>query len=111
MDAIEKRARELLAAEYTKAGFQGAADDASREQSSPHCEVTIRAIIAALTPPDGYVLVNHTQLRQLLRDTVTASDFVGGRAQSKTLARRLADQAWALIETPAGALRAEVTGA
>ena len=48
MDAIEKRARELLAAEYSKAG--GFAD--------PSTEVcAVRAIIAALTPPESYVLV------------------------------------------------------
>lgn len=105
MDAIEKRARELLAAQFNPEG---------REQFERGQAVVVttagalNAIAAALTPPVGYVLVNHTQLRQLLRDAVTASDFVGGRAQSKPLARRLADQAWALIETPAGTVRPEV---
>ena len=45
----EQRARELLAAEYRRAGFTGAVDDALAEDPSPHCRVTIRAIVAALT--------------------------------------------------------------
>lgn len=107
MNAIEKRARELLLSHYSAAGFQQGDPLAASDANA----VAIKAIATALTLPDGYVLVNHTQLRQLLRDVVTASDFVGCRAQSKPLARRLTDQAWALIETPAGAVRPEVPGA
>ncbi len=101
MDAIEKRARELLAQAF----------GCEPEELLPVEVRAVRAVLAyhaALTPPDGYVLVNHTQLRQLLREVVTAADFVGGRGQSKPLARRLADQAWALIEAPGVATRPEV---
>lgn len=45
MDAIEKRARELLAAHAEDSGY------IVREYEA------IAAIIAALTPPEGYVLV------------------------------------------------------
>lgn len=44
----ELQARELLAAEYERAGFAGAADDARSNEPSPHCAVTLRAIRAAL---------------------------------------------------------------
>ena len=46
---VEQEARELLAQAYTEAGFHGAAGDALAETPSPHCAVTIRAIVAALT--------------------------------------------------------------
>ncbi|WP_075677695.1 hypothetical protein [Stenotrophomonas sp. TD3] len=101
MDAIEKQTRAMLAHV-----FACAPGELSKEEVR-----AARAVLAyqtALAPPDGYVLVNHTQLRQLLRDVVTAADFVGGRGQSKPLARRLADQAWALIEAPGVATRPEV---
>ncbi|WP_295516254.1 hypothetical protein [uncultured Stenotrophomonas sp.] len=104
MDLIEKRARELLLSHYSAAGFQQGDPLAASDANT----VAIKAIATALTPPDGFVLVNHTQLRQLLRDVVTASDFVGGRAQSKPLARRLVDQAWALIEAPGSGACPEV---
>lgn len=106
MDAIEKRARELLAVEYEKFDLPSTA--AGARAGAYDLNPSMRAMVAALTPPEGYVLVNHTQLRQLLRDVVTAADFVGGRGQSKPLARRLADQAWALIEAPGVATRPEV---
>lgn len=51
----ERRARELLASAYTKAGFHGAANDAMSYDPSPHCAVTIRAIMAALDEPTGPV--------------------------------------------------------
>ncbi|MDG9939678.1 hypothetical protein N7670_09790 [Stenotrophomonas maltophilia] len=53
MDAIEKRARELLAAEYERIGNHNAAGDARRGLYQPE----IAAVVAALTPPEGYVLV------------------------------------------------------
>lgn len=105
MDAIEKRARELISRVVSEHGSACAPDDV--EVSGPFYQ----AVAAALTPPEGYVLVSQTQLSRLLRDVVTAADFVGGRGQSKPLARRLADQAWALIESPGDAARPEVPGA
>ncbi|MFE6056985.1 hypothetical protein ACFQ6N_40135 [Kitasatospora sp. NPDC056446] len=57
-----------------------------------------RAAIAALTPPEGYVLVQEAQLRHLLSDAITSVEFIAGRGQSKPLSRRVSDQAWALVE-------------
>lgn len=55
MDAIDMRARELLIAELESAGD---AESAAwiRSGGGDGC-VPLRAIIAALTPPEGYVLV------------------------------------------------------
>lgn len=53
MDAIEKRARELLAAEYERIGNHNAAGDARRGLYQPE----IAAVVATLTPPEGYVMV------------------------------------------------------
>lgn len=56
---VEQRARELLAAEYERYGDMiGAAK--AREQM-PADGVTIRAIIAALTPPEGHVVVTRDE--------------------------------------------------
>lgn len=58
MDAIEKRARELLAAEIEKIeGYKLAAQIRAGSQLGPIMAVCHAAIIAALTPPEGYVLV------------------------------------------------------
>lgn len=59
MDAIEKRARELLAAEYAKGQFRAYAPEI-RNGTTVAFDEEIRAIvaiIAALAPPQGYVLV------------------------------------------------------
>lgn len=55
MEDIEKRARELLALAFMKRGdhLQGTFALSGEMDGSP----TINAIIAALTPPDGYMLV------------------------------------------------------
>lgn len=155
MDAIEKRARELLAKVHADSGWTGLANEIRLNATFDIDHgLALAAIRAALTPPEGYalasaardalpfvayafdqgidgaeevgraieealrgnqperyVLVSQTQLSRLLRDVVTAADFVGGRGQSKPLARRLADQAWALIESPGDAARPEVPGA
>ncbi|HDS1011365.1 TPA: hypothetical protein QDZ51_001206 [Stenotrophomonas maltophilia] len=58
MDAIEKRARALLDAELRKLGLHedahhvGCGADLDRND-----QASINAIAAALTPPEGYVLV------------------------------------------------------
>ncbi|HIE5650288.1 TPA: hypothetical protein ACXNQV_002145 [Stenotrophomonas maltophilia] len=101
MDAIEKRARELLAAEYERSGYGGSAEGI---RSTDDCandleDASIRALIAALTPPEGYVLVQETKLRHFLSDAITSVEFIAGRGQSKPLARRVRDQAWALVES------------
>jgi len=63
MDAIEKRARELLAAQVRDlevGGVMNASDDLFVPESA-----AVKAIIAALTPPDGYVLVPAELLRMV----------------------------------------------
>jgi hypothetical protein len=55
MNDNEKRARELLAAEFERYG--DAIGAAAARFDRPADGVTLRAIIAALTPPDGFVLV------------------------------------------------------
>ncbi|WP_422507166.1 hypothetical protein [Stenotrophomonas sp. GZD-301] len=63
MDVIEMRARELLAAEYTRDGLHMVAAHLRSGRLNPElgwvrdAERAARAIIAALTPPEGYVLV------------------------------------------------------
>lgn len=56
MTDIEKRARELLAAEWIAEGW----DEIGRQVAGEHKlseSPSLRAIIAALTPPEGFVLV------------------------------------------------------
>jgi len=53
MDAIEKRARELLLSHYCAAGFQQGDPLAASDANA----VAVKAIATALTPPEGYVLV------------------------------------------------------
>ncbi|WP_295380354.1 hypothetical protein [uncultured Stenotrophomonas sp.] len=55
MDAIEKRARELLAAEYEKFDLPSTA--AGVREGAHDLNPSMRAVVAALTPPEGYVLV------------------------------------------------------
>lgn len=59
MKDIEKRARELLAAEYVKEGRAVSAQETMQGHDlTAHAEyIALRAIVAALTPPEGYVLV------------------------------------------------------
>ncbi len=56
MDAIEKRAREIIATQYRKAGDHLTAQQAEsgwEKSSNP----LLQSVIAALTPPEGFVLV------------------------------------------------------
>jgi len=93
MDAIEKRALELLCGEcdLDRRDY----DEGERINAGE----ALRAIIAALTPPEGYVLVQEAQLRHLLSDAITSVEFIAGRGQSKPLSRRVREQAWALVES------------
>lgn len=65
-----ERARALLAAEYRKAGANPAACNLMAGRASWPNQMALNAIIAALTPPEGYiaergVLVAATRLRKL----------------------------------------------
>lgn len=55
MDAIEKRARELLAVEYERFDLPSTA--AGARAGAYDLNPSMRAVVAALTPPEGYVLV------------------------------------------------------
>lgn len=61
MNDIEKRARDFLADEYERRGSHCMADEirvtALAEFGDDDFAAAIRAVIAALTPPDGFVLV------------------------------------------------------
>lgn len=57
MDAIEKRARELLAEQYRNGGASVAASEILAGRSGWPNQMALAAIRAALTPPEGYVLV------------------------------------------------------
>lgn len=66
MDAIEKRARELLAAELHK-DFGPASAQYVLDGNDDGC-TALRAIIAALTPPEGYVLVPVEPTEEMIGD-------------------------------------------
>lgn len=58
MDAIEKRARELLATVHADAGWTGLANEIRLNATFDIDHgLALAAIRAALTPPEGYVLV------------------------------------------------------
>lgn len=72
MDAIEKRAREVLADVHAQAGWPGCAKEIllGEDKFDILHDLAIAAIIAALRPPEGYVpersvLVAATRLRKL----------------------------------------------
>lgn len=83
MDAIEKRARELLDTELRKLGLHedayhvGCGADLDRND-----QAEINAIIAALTPPEGYVLVPMVPTKQMMDAAIpTSSQDQSGRQQ------------------------------
>lgn len=58
MNAIEKRARELLAEEFRKEDqFEYAHHVAVGGDVGDEDQAALRAVMAALTPPEGYALV------------------------------------------------------
>lgn len=84
MSEIEKRARELLAAEYERYGDPIGAERARKQ--FPATGVTLRAIIAALTPPEGYVLIKADTLADLANDAealIVQTEFRRDRIDGK----------------------------
>lgn len=57
MSAIEKRARELLAEQYRNGGASAAASEILAGRSGWPNQMGLAAIVAAMAPPEGYVLV------------------------------------------------------
>ncbi|MHC1658234.1 hypothetical protein ACODUN_14430 [Stenotrophomonas riyadhensis] len=113
MDAIGKRAQDLLASCLDEWGHHQEADNVREGEDLESYELELRIIgqllrfgvetgsgreTSSLTPPEGYVLVQEAQLRHLLSDAITSVEFIAGRGQSKALSRRVRDQAWALVE-------------
>ncbi len=80
MNDIEKRARELLAAEYVKEGRVVSAQETMQGHDlTAHAEyIALRAIVAALTPPEGYVLVPVEPTPGLLMSMAMRSDHALG---------------------------------
>jgi len=103
MSDIEKRARELLAAEYVKEGRAVSAQETMQGHDlTAHAEyIALRAIVAALAPPEGYVperavLATATRLRRLA-------------SAASPLARKAYINAAEDIEMTVSAARPEVT--
>lgn len=77
MNAIEKRARELLADEFARSGelVSEYADEVRSGITHPWDRAAIRAIISALTPPEGHVVVTRNEAGQAV--AVTRQDDEG----------------------------------
>ncbi|HIE3891698.1 TPA: hypothetical protein ACXNG6_000191 [Stenotrophomonas maltophilia] len=84
MDAIEKRAREVLADVHAQAGWPGCAKEILLGENKFDIlhDLAIAAIIAALTPPEGYVLVP-VEPTEAMVDRATWEE-VGGHCSSCT---------------------------
>ncbi len=87
MDTIEKRARELLAVEYEKFDLPSTA--AGARAGAYDLNPSMRAVVAALTPPDGYVLVPVE-----LPDMRDAPGFAEGRYSRSNWHAAIADLQW-----------------
>ncbi|WP_422507168.1 hypothetical protein [Stenotrophomonas sp. GZD-301] len=66
MDAIEMRARELWQQQYDVNGYSKLCPLAPGRRFGAHEEFVLRAIVAALTPPEGYVLVPVEPTKQMM---------------------------------------------
>lgn len=82
MDAIEKRARELLAAEYAKGQFRAYAPEIRNGTTVAFDEEVraIVAIIAALTPPEGEPL-SESEKDIALAQAVELAEYVERQAK------------------------------
>ena len=102
MDAIEKRARELLAAQFDAGGSDKRAKLIREARDhSPVTDYAVSAIIAALTPAEGYVLVPAEPTREMVECAVYAQEpSVGSPAGGSNNANRLrrkAKRIWAAM--------------
>lgn len=109
MTDIEKRARELLAAEYRKSGHIALADmlGSENERAILLDRCALRAIIAALTPPEGYVLVPVDLLRVVAGCVYPVSTDLDPRGYAWSEA--YLDQALPIIKAAMAAARQEVS--
>lgn len=82
MEAIEKRAREIYAAQFP--GDEGWSTREWIMRGEFGDDETIRALIAALTPPEGYVLVPVEPTEEEVRATNEAQqEFFDDNVQSQ----------------------------
>ena len=87
MEDIEKRARELLAAEYEKGQFRAYAPEIRSGSAGATWNEEVRALIAALTPPEGYA--------DAIRDAARYRYIRGVAAGEPTAFARIEDAAFA----------------
>lgn len=92
MSVIEQRARELLAAEFEARGLVDAARELRSADSTASMEpgfaASVAAIIAALTPPEGFVLVPVE---------MTEAMQIAGEKANRWLIRHEMPEAWAAM--------------
>lgn len=93
MDAIESRARKMLAAQYT--GAYGEQVNCVLVENggvmNSHQAAALKAVIAALTPPEGYVLVPNIPTQEMveaLADAAGSTLADAGLAYRDALAAR-----------------------
>ncbi len=84
MNDIERKARELLLAQYLAAGYK----DGDPLAVSDANTVAIKAIVAALTPPEGYVLVPVEPTEAMLESTGIGAEGLKRRVWGLMLAAR-----------------------
>lgn len=107
MDAIEKRARALLDAELRKLGLHedahhvGCGADLDRND-----QAAINAISAAITPPEGYVLVPVELLRMVIGCAYPVSTDINQRGYAWSEA--YLDQVLPSVKAALAAARPEV---
>ncbi len=75
---VEQRARELLAAQYRKAGANPAACELMAGRASWPNQMALNAIIAALTPPEGWILMPRVLTEEMLQAGYPADDAQTG---------------------------------
>ncbi|WP_288496676.1 hypothetical protein [uncultured Stenotrophomonas sp.] len=108
MDAIEKRARELLGRAYEADGMVGRAGvirNPSQYMEKPDRRA-LGCIIAALTPPEGYVLVPVELLRMVIGCAYPVSTDINQRGYAWSEA--YLDQVLPCVKAALAAARPEV---
>lgn len=77
MSDIERKARQLLASEMERSGRKGTANKIRQGRPAMFRE-ELRAIIAALTPPEGWVLMPRVLTEEMLQAGYPADDAQEG---------------------------------
>ncbi|MCU1116284.1 hypothetical protein JAK73_00275 [Stenotrophomonas maltophilia] len=109
MDAIEKRARELYAKAFREQGMELTAerlDDICTKIEGGSLRASLDAIKAALTPPEGYVLVPVELLRMVIGCAYPVSTDINQRGYAWSEA--YLDQVLPSVKAALAAARPEV---